>query len=73
MRHYKKGECTLETISIAKHCVQGAKLNWCSFLLKELLDACEENYKRATSFIYGYLIVAFSMWKWHTPLVRLPV
>lgn len=34
MRHYTKGECTLDRISVAKHCVQGKRLNWCSFLLK---------------------------------------
>ena len=72
MRHYTKGECTLDTISIAEHCIQGAKLNWCSFVLKELFAACEENYKRTTSFIYGYLILAFAMWKWHLPPVRVP-
>ena len=63
MQHYTKGECTLDTISIVEHCTQGAKLNWCSFVLKELFAACEENYKRTTSFIYGYLILAFTMWK----------
>lgn len=73
MRHYTKGKCTLDTISIAEHWVQGAKLNWCSFLLKELFDACEENHKRATSFIYGYLIIDFYMWKWKNPIVRVPV
>ena len=51
MRHYTKGECTLDTISIMEHCIQGIRLNWCSFVLKELFAACEENYKRTTSFI----------------------
>lgn len=27
MRHYTKGECTLDTISVAEHCLQGAQLN----------------------------------------------
>ena len=72
MRHYTKGECTLDTISIAEHCTWGAKLNWCSFVLKELFAACEENYRRTTSFIYGYLILAFAMWKWHLPPIREP-
>ena len=45
MRHYTKGECTLDTISIAEHCIQGVRLNWCLFVLKELFAAYEENYK----------------------------
>ena len=57
MRHYSKGECTLDTISVAEHCIQGAQLNWCLFLLNELFEACEENYERTTGFIYGYLVI----------------
>lgn len=34
------------------------------FLLNELFEACEDNYKRATRFIYGYIITEFAMWKW---------
>ena len=60
------------SISIAEHCVQGARLNWSSFLLKELFAACEDNYKRTTNFIYGYLLLAFVMWKWHLPPIRTP-
>ena len=63
----------LDTISVAEHCVQGEKLNWCSFLLNELFEACEDNYKRATRFIYGYLIMALEMWKWMFPGIQVPV
>ena len=73
MRYYTKGECTLDTISVAEHCVQGAQLNWCSFFMNELFEDCEDNYKRATWFIYGYLIMALSMWKWTFPGIRVPV
>ena len=73
MRHYTKGECTLDTNSITEHCVEGTRLNWCSFLLKELFNACEDNYNRTTGFIYGYLIVTLAMWKWHSPLIMMPV
>ena len=73
MRHYMKGECTLDTISVTEHSLQGTQLNCCQFLLNELFEACEDNYKRATGFIYGYLIMAFSMWKWTFPGVRQPV
>ena len=72
MRHYTKGECTLDTIAVAEHCIEGIQLNWCSFILHELFEACEDNYRRATGFIYGYLIMAFAMWKRSFPGRRIP-
>lgn len=42
-------------------------------LLKELFKACEDKYKRETGFIYGYLIIVLSMWKWNFPLIMIPV
>lgn len=70
MRHYTKGECTLDTILVTEHYIQGAQLNWCTFLMNELFEACEDNYRRATRFIYSYLVMAFSMWKWTHPGIR---
>ena len=29
-----------------------------------MLEAYEDNYRRSIGFIYGYLIMAFTMWKW---------
>ena len=45
-------------------------MNWCTFLINELFEACIDKYRRATGFIYGYLIMAFAMWKWTHPGVR---
>ena len=45
MRHYTKGEYTLDTISVVEHYLQGTELNWCTFMLNELFKACEDNYK----------------------------
>jgi hypothetical protein len=42
--------------------------NWCSYLLEELLVACEEAREKGGTFTYGYLLVAFAMFKWK-PLV----
>ena len=67
MTHYTKGECTLDTISATDYCMQGSQLNLCAFLLQELFEACEDKFKRATRFIYGYLIMALDMWKWCPP------
>lgn len=64
MRHFSRNECTMDTISVAENCVQGAQLNWCSFLLQELFEACKDVYKGATHFIYGYIVVTLAMWKW---------
>ena len=69
MRSYYKGECTLDALSY--FCAQGAVLNWCSFLLEELLISCEEAQEKGRTFTYGYLLVAFTMLKWKPPIGRL--
>jgi hypothetical protein len=70
MRSYYKGECTLDALSVADFCNQGAVFNWCSFLLEELLKACEEAQEKGGTFTYGYLLVAFVMLKWKSPVDR---
>jgi hypothetical protein len=72
MRSYYKGECTLDALSVADFCTQGAVFNWCSFLLEELLVACEEAQEKGGTFTYGYLLVAFTMLKWKPPVGRQP-
>jgi hypothetical protein len=42
MRSYYKGECTLDALSVADFGANGVVFNWCSYLLEELLMACEE-------------------------------
>lgn len=42
------------------------------FILNELFEAYEDNYRRVTGFIYGYLIMDFAMWKWTFPPIRTP-
>jgi len=42
MRSYYKGECTLDALSVTNFCASGVVFNWCSYLLEELLVACEE-------------------------------
>jgi hypothetical protein len=44
--------------------------NWCSYLLEELLIACEEAQEKGGTFTYGYLLIAFAMWKWWPPIGR---
>ena len=44
--------------------------NWCSFLLEELLVACEEGQEKGGTFTYGYLLVSFAMLKWKPPMGR---
>jgi hypothetical protein len=70
MRSYYKGEYTLHVFSIADFCTQGAVFNWCSFLLEELLVACEEAQEKGRTFTYAYLLVAFAMLKWKSPMGR---
>jgi hypothetical protein len=59
-----RGECTLDVISVAKLCKEGAQLIWCKYLLTKMLPACTNMHERATYFIYDYFLVSFAMWKW---------
>jgi hypothetical protein len=70
MHSYYKGECTLDALSVAYFCANGAVFNWCSYLLEELLIACEEAQEKGGTFTYGYLLIAFAMWKWRPPTGR---
>jgi hypothetical protein len=70
MRSYYKGECMLDALSVADFCANGVVFNWCSYLLEELLVACEEAQEKGGTFTYGYLLMAFTMLKWKPPIGR---
>lgn len=70
MRHYMKNECALDAISVAEHCCQGEVLNWSTFVLNELFEACEDVYRRGTSFVFGYILILLEMLKWRPPKER---
>lgn len=70
MRSYYKGECMLDALSVADFCANGTVFNWCSYMLEELLVACEEAQEKGGTFTYGYLLVAFAMFKWTPPAGR---
>jgi hypothetical protein len=72
MRSYYKGKCTVDALSIIDFCANGAVFNWCSYLLEELLVACEEEHEKGGTFTYGYLLVAFTMFKWKPTMGRQP-
>jgi hypothetical protein len=40
MKNYSRGECTLDTIAVVEFRKNGAPLNWCKYLLTEMLQAC---------------------------------
>jgi hypothetical protein len=61
---------SLDALSVAYFCANGVVFNWCSYLLEELLVACEEAQEKGGTFTYGYLLVAFAMWKWRPPMGR---
>jgi len=73
MHHFSRNEHMLDTISVEEHCAEGAQLNWCMFLLNELLEACKDVFKKSTKFTYGYLVMTLTMWKWCSPEGRDPV
>jgi hypothetical protein len=70
MRSYYKGECTLDALSVADFCANDVVFNWCSYLLEELLVACEEAQEKGGTFTYGYLLMEFAMFKWKPPMGR---
>jgi hypothetical protein len=70
MRSYYKGECTLNSLSVVNFCANGAVFNWCSYLLEELLVACEEVQEKGGNFTYKYILLDFVMLKWRPPMRR---
>ena len=42
-------------------------LNWSTYVLNELFEACDDVYRRGTSFVFGYLLMSLAMWKWRPP------
>jgi hypothetical protein len=73
MRSYYKGECTLDALSVVDFCANGVVFNLCGHMLEELLVACEEAQEKGGTFTYGYLLMAFRMFKWKPPMGRLPM
>lgn len=45
MCQYTKGECTMDAIYVAEACFRGEQMNWCSYLLSELFEACDYVYQ----------------------------
>jgi hypothetical protein len=54
----------VDALLVAYLCVQGAKMIWCKYLMTEMLKAFEDMHEKSGFFIYGYLLIAFTMWKW---------
>jgi len=70
MRSYYKGKCTLDALSVVDFFSNGVVFNWCSYLLEEVLVVCKEAQEKGGAFTYGYILVAFSMFKWNPPMGR---
>jgi len=70
MLNFSRNECTLDIISVMKHCSDRVSLNWTTFLLNELFEACKDVYRRRTNIIFKYFIMTLAMWKWCPPTQR---
>jgi hypothetical protein len=70
MKNYTKGKCMLDAIFIIDFCKQGAPLNWCKYFLTEMLHDYADVHEKVGYFIYNYLLVTFTMWKWRSPQGR---
>jgi hypothetical protein len=55
---------------VADFCANGAVLNWCSYLLEELIITCEEFQEKGGTFTYRYFLLYFAMLKWRPPTGR---
>jgi hypothetical protein len=60
----------LDALSVAYFCTNDIVFNWCSYLLEELLVACEEAQNKGEPFTYGYLQMKLLIFKWKTPIGR---
>lgn len=70
MRYHMKKECMLDAILVAENCCQGEILNWSTFVLNELFEACEYVYRWETIFVFEYILMSLVMWKWSSPKER---
>jgi hypothetical protein len=73
MISYYKGECMLDALSVTDFCANDDVSNWCSYLLEELLVACEEAHMKGGTFTYIYFLLEFAMFKWKPPMGRAAV
>jgi hypothetical protein len=64
MHKYMKGEYTMDTIIVVEFCKNDVPMNWYKYLLTKLFQDFADVHDRASYFIYCYLLVSFSMWKW---------
>jgi hypothetical protein len=67
MCSYYKGECTSNALSVAYFYANSVVFNSCSYLLEEFLITCEEVHENGRTFMYGYLLLDFTMLKWWPP------
>jgi len=67
MLSYTRNECTLDVIFVVEFSKNGMPLNWCKYLLNELLQACAYAHEKSSYLSYGYLLVSLAMWKWKPP------
>jgi hypothetical protein len=67
MKNYSKGECTLDTISVVEFYKEGTQLNWCQYLLTEMLQACVDAHEMVHLFYLWIPVSFFFMWKWKPP------
>jgi hypothetical protein len=62
MTNHSQGYCTLNALSVVDFYAEGAQLNWCKFMIIEMLHACVDMKERGRHFIFGYILVVFTMW-----------
>jgi hypothetical protein len=67
MKNFTRNKCTLDAIAVVEFTKNDTPMNWCQYLLQEMLQAYADIHERTTYFIYDYLLVTFAMWKWKPP------
>ena len=64
MRKYTKGEYTLETILVAEFCSKEFSWIGVTILMDDLFQSNKDTHNSGGYFIFGYFLLAFTMWKW---------
>ena len=58
-------QCMVGAFTLADLCAQGVQINWCHFLLKELIQDSIDAQERGWAFHYSWLLILISFIGWY--------
>ena len=60
-------QCTAGEIALYKICTEGVHINWCQFLLNELLQDAIDAHEKGRAFHYSWMLILISFIAWSDP------